>query len=1342
VGALATIENKPCVEVLPPLPPEVYLQRSPFAAAQPVHVEVPEGATVAEYVAAVAKGMPPAYHPHLHAMIGEMTIARENWSKVRPKAGYVVTVRVLPAGKGGKNILRIVVMVAVVAAAAYFLGPGSGLVAGLAGGSATAAAGISAALVATATTVATLALNALIPPPGLTSSDSAKPRYQLTGTSNRMEPYAQIPRVFGKMRLFPMLAARPYTEVQGSDQYIRMLLIAGFGPLRISDLRIGDTDFDLFANAEYEVHEGGPDGWAGNKELTLFSRQVREESLGIVLAPNAEVQQTTRPNTTEVQVDVAFPQGLIGYTKKGAKESRTVNILVQYRATGTTGTWQQARWVSNYDGVTGSNGRITAKAQSQEAARFTGAFKVPKGQYDIQLIRTTAAGVRNSDGSAQIDDSAWTALRSVIDDKPVDMEGVTLIAVRLKASDQLNGVPNTINCIAESYLPVRAGGAWSYQITRSPAWAYADTLRRRGRETLIPDSRIDLDYIQQWAVDCDPKWEFNGVFEGGSVFNVLRQIAAVGRASYTMRDGLFSVVRDVAQPTPVQHITPRNSWGYSGNKTFVKRPHCLRVRFKNAEKDYAEDEVPVYDDGYNEANSTEFETLDLTLGCTSRAQAWREGRYHLAVAILRPEEHRVSMDVEALRCAMGSRVQLTHDVILAGLGFGRVIGRIFGGGQVIGVQLDSEIEMLAGKTYALRTRGSDGASAVYSLQVVDGIARQAMFRAPVSPSVAPEEDDLFMFGETGLESAPMIVKRIDAGEDLSCTLSLVAYDPAIHASDTQPIPAFSSFITQPYPDRMVRPAAPRSIKLRSDDSVIDVLQDGTTTVRIAVDITPPGSSPVLIAGWEVQFREGDGLWMPNPNGTALASLLTVFSPPVRPEAVWSARVRSVTEFGASSEWVTEDNHAIVGKTEAPGVPSPVSTVGAYRSIRLSWFNPIDSDLAFVEVLAASTSSLANAALIGSAANGAFVIEGLNPGDRRWVWLRSVDLSGNRSDPILAGNATALALDDADGDVAANNAKTLLEIADAEVRRLRDRGLYLAGPDAATPMTLFQRAEENRIEADSALRSIIEIMVAVAPGGKAVVLRGESVFVTKEVAGVVEVVELSARFGENEGAIEQINTVLANENGTVSRALLRVRADGKIIGYDAYNDGKTGIFDFTADAFSITDPDTGEALFYVDEQGAILNNVRVNTLTANAVKSANIESGAVMSINFQETQSDYSVARGNVDTVASVTFVKSQANTALKVTFFGSFWSQDDLQYNCSIVVDGNVSYPAGQQNNVFDQQNSNARSTVTPFKYITGLAAGQHTIAFNVYNTETDNIPLTIKMGSVLEVIEFKQGAM
>jgi hypothetical protein len=115
-----------------------------------------------------------------------------------------------------------------------------------------------------------------------------------------------------------------------------------------------------------------------------------------------------------------------------------------------------------------------------------------------------------------------------------------------------------------------------------------------------------------------------------TVFELLRDTAVAGRAGFGMRDGKFSIVRDVAQTVPIQHFTPRNTMGFRGIKAFTQIPHGLKCRFVNPDRDWQQDEVIVYADGYSETNASRFETLEL-FGCISADLAWKHGRYHLAV---------------------------------------------------------------------------------------------------------------------------------------------------------------------------------------------------------------------------------------------------------------------------------------------------------------------------------------------------------------------------------------------------------------------------------------------------------------------------------------------------------------------------------------------------------------------------------------------------------------------------------------------------------------------------------------------------------------------------------------
>ena len=201
-----------------------------------------------------------------------------------------------------------------------------------------------------------------------------------------------------------------------------------------------------------------------------------------------------------------------------------------------------------------------------------------------------------------------------------------------------------------------------------------------------------------WHDDCAAaSREFNAVIDYSvAVSDVIQDVAAAGRASPMLIDGLWSVVEDKPQTVPIQHFTPRNTYTYQGNKAFTDLPQALRVRFINRDNGWLQDEQIVYDDGYDASNTTEFEVLELP-GVTDATQAWKDGRYHIATARLRPETYSFYADIEHIVCTRGDLIRFTHDVPLFGLMSARVKAVTVVSGFMVAVTLDAEVTMVSGR---------------------------------------------------------------------------------------------------------------------------------------------------------------------------------------------------------------------------------------------------------------------------------------------------------------------------------------------------------------------------------------------------------------------------------------------------------------------------------------------------------------------------------------------------------------------------------------------------------------------------------------------------------------------
>lgn len=240
------------------------------------------------------------------------------------------------------------------------------------------------------------------------------------------------------------------------------------------------------------------------------------------------------------------------------------------------------------------------------------------------------------------------------------------------------------------------------------------------------------------------------------------------------------------------------------------------------------------------------------------------------------------------------------------------------------------------------------------------------------------------------------------------------------------------------------------------------------------------------------------------------------------------------------------------------------------------------------------------------------------------------------------------------------------------------------------------------------------------------------------AGIVELVDFTLS--------DPVATFTAEE---VSRQSVFKPTTARRVGYQrnhyVHSDAEISAAVTYADGTSIDDlrPATSNA----DNTAATPTAEAVgNGLNQNgSVKDGKVDTDAIVKGAVQQTlpvilTSDVSVPRGTIVQVAQSTFDVTDADSLIKVTFSGMFWSPDDLSFNCSVVVDNSVSYSAGTVDMTFDQRASNAKATISPFTYI-NLGVGSHTVGFNVQNVEDENLTLAVKAGSALEVLIIKKGA-
>lgn len=756
--------------------------------ADTVYAEAPAGQTIAELLGQGAS-------QSLRVELGGELVPRKLWPLVKPKAGQQLIVTAVPMGGGNNNKLLKIVVVIVAIVYAYYTGDFGGALKILAYGFAI--------------------VNLLVPPPMPKLPGAGDPfdtLNSLTGTQNRATVYSPIPCVIGTVRFFPTHAALPYTEIVGNDQYLRMLLDLGPGDLAVSDIKIGETPIEDYQAVQWEV----------TKTPTLYTNDIYELPVAVNLnGSGATASRTGQSNSTEMSLDLQCPSGLFGVDNKGRDVAGHINMTIEYRAVGAP-TWLNAAAASglsmSYGGITSDGTNFTLSSAVRKTVRVGVRWTLPaSGQYEVRVTR--AGTTWDGTTSATYGDMTWTVLRSMSSALP-SSTGTTKLALRIRATDQLNSVVSTISVLASqlirTYDPDTA--TWTTGVaTSNNAWVYHWLLTAAPPQLvarLVPESRVAIDEIVDWAADCEAMgYVYNAMEESGRTqLELLRDVLASGRATFGMPNGKYGCVRDVAQTTPVQMFTPRNSWDFSGQRVFFDPPHALRCQFINPQANNQQDELIVYAEGYSAdgaggtVKATRYEVMDLRM-CTDPVAVWRIGTYHLKASEQRVNTYTFTTDMEHLVCQRGQLVTAAHDVVEWGVASARIKSVSTDGLRIV---LDERLELDPSKSYMLHVRNSNNmqpSSSVNATVTWDSIVIRFDMDADLDTTGLPTSvlelpapidvaaGDLCVVGEATNDIKRLIVQRIEPQQDLSARITAVDEAPDVPVAGTGTAPPFVSAIT-------------------------------------------------------------------------------------------------------------------------------------------------------------------------------------------------------------------------------------------------------------------------------------------------------------------------------------------------------------------------------------------------------------------------------------------------------------------------------------------------------------------------------------------------------------------
>ncbi len=953
-------------------------------------------------------------------------IPQNEWGSTKLKGGDLISIHAtVKDGSGNSDPKRTVLMIAVVVAAYYTGGA-------LAGTFAQSYSGL-----ATATVLygGMMLVNSIAPIPmpelSMAGAENDSPTYSLAGGSNRARPFAPLPLVIGAHRVFADLGAKPFTEFHGNDHYLYQMFNFGLSDIRLSSFKIGDTPLSDFA--DYRLEESDSSG-----AIQMFPGNV-DSLAGGSLPGGTWVTRTSSVDAEALSVDIT---GALFRAGDSGIEVLSAEFAIEYRKVGDS-TWLTADVSDNgieqismdsWDGsaafgypsltpvsdinlaterssgvcvkdltfgvgfdstfvwvsgqcrgtfnvtVNATPGNILIRNNTREPVRRSYYWQVAKGQYEVQVRKVSAdeTDVRNTA------DFSWATLRTYQADS-TSYTGQKRVALKIKASGQLNGTIDRFNAIATGQVPVWDSGTstWSTAATSNPAWWFlwfargaTDSNGQRIYGAGLPDSRIDIETIKSWGAWCDSKSiECNLVFDRVmTVGAMLGIIARCGRASHTWANGTLGVIYDQANQPAVQVFGMNNIRRNTFSVAYASQQLADEVvlRFINPDIDWQQDTVRATVPGVTSpARPVDVEVM----GITDKAQAGKEANLIAATHAYRTRRITWESDFEGMVCSRGDVVTLSHDLTQWGYS-----GRLVAGTTTV-LQLDRKVPFTSGQSHYIGIRFPDGSyniyDVVYQAGSVDTITLgTALPSAPDSDPDHPPMDYTWVFEPTATPGKKVKIIDIKPLSDRHVRMTAIDEDDNYYLAELN---AYTYL-----------PGAVSGVQVPT----ISNLAVADTLVRAGA-----GFATSIIATWEVSGEFGGAKIRAGFDGGPLVDVGRTLSRRLEFPGAESGTVTvEVTLFNLAGEYGPISKatltHTIEGKSALPQDVAGFSATQNGGVVVFKWFQVPDVDVSGYEIRYGS--SYDDGTPVTEVTKGTQITTAIIPPGDHTFYIKARDTSGNES----------------------------------------------------------------------------------------------------------------------------------------------------------------------------------------------------------------------------------------------------------------------------------------------------------------------------------------------------------
>lgn len=623
---------------------------------------------------------------------------------------------------------------------------------------------------------------------------ASDPVFSNRGQQNTIRLGEPIEVCYGRNRIYPSLASRPFYKYDNNDQFQYSLFCLGQGRFDIAQIQIGDTDIASFQEVEYEVIPPGdvvtlfPTNVVTSIEAggqTLFAPNEPEYVAPGYVGPFASNPPGTV--TEKIEVDIIYPKGIYLVNSKGNLTALNIQIQVDARKINDAGAPIGAYFPLTLPYP------ITITAATTTPQRRTYSATVAAGRYEVRVRR-----IDNKDlGTRSGHDALWEGMRAFIDTAQ-DFGNVSLLAVKIRATNNLNDqTASRFNVIATRMLPIRntSAGFGPEVPTRSIVWAFVDAFRALygGR---VPDEFFDWDTLEALDVTYTNRGEhFDWIFRDPiTVWETAKTIARVGRAAPLIKGSLITMRRDEPLEIPVAMFTPDNilkgSWTRDIKLWDVDEYDSVSIEYTDETTGYKQEIVLCTLPG-----GTTDKPEDIRLsGCQNRQHAYQEGLFYLASKLYLRENIKFDTGLEGHIPSFGDLIIVSYDVPRWGQS-----------GYVVNAEQDATGRAILWLSEPLDYSGTTGSHVIqlrgkkgeplgpFNVIQMDSLQQVMVILTPgtdfqLSGNTEPM---LFLFGVSGNIAKHVRVVNIEPQGGEGVRVTSVNYSSIIHSFDGLTAPALN-----------------------------------------------------------------------------------------------------------------------------------------------------------------------------------------------------------------------------------------------------------------------------------------------------------------------------------------------------------------------------------------------------------------------------------------------------------------------------------------------------------------------------------------------------------------------